>query len=363
MAEEIIKQPEIPKIVTQIITEALETKASDIHLEPKEKDYVLRFRIDGIINNINHLSKSHGQMIISRFKVLSNLDLAQKRLPQDGKTIVKINGHELDCRIATLPTGKGEKITVRLLNRSNLLLSLNELGINNTLLEKINNIIHQPSGMILITGPTGSGKTTTLYSILSSLAGPTKNIMTIEDPIEYELEQINQMQINPKIGLTFAAGLRALLRHDPDIIMIGEIRDSETAQIAVRAALTGHLILSSLHTNDSVSAIERLIDLGAEPYLVASTLRAVIAQRLVRLICTFCHGKGCLKCRAGFNGRIGIFELFANNEEIKEMIHQRKSSSSIRNLAVKQGMKTLKESAEELVRMNKTKDEEIKEEI
>ncbi|MCM8805046.1 MAG: Flp pilus assembly complex ATPase component TadA, partial [Candidatus Omnitrophica bacterium] len=325
------------RIVNQIIYRAISMRASDIHLQITEGSLKVRYRIDGILHDIFILPKKFHPPIVTRIKIMSNLDIAEKRIPQDGRTSIKVDSKKIDIRISIIPTFFGESIVLRLLDRTTFLFGLEELGFSEDNYRKFNQLIHSDHGIILLTGPTGSGKTTTLYAALSKINNPGINIVTLEDPVEYNLEGINQIQVNPKVGLTFANGLRSILRHDPNVIMVGEIRDIETAEMAIQASLTGHLVFSTLHTNDASSAIVRLIDMGIEPYLIASSLIGVMAQRLVRLNCPNCSvsekpplqliseigleekdildgkfmkGKGCKKClNEGYYGRTGIFEL------------------------------------------------------
>lgn len=358
------------RIVNQIIYRAISMRASDIHIQATEIEVKIRYRIDGVLHDIFVLPKKFHPAIISRIKIISNLDIAEKRIPQDGRTSIKVDGNKVDIRVSIIPTFFGESAVLRLLDRASYLFSLEQLGFSKENYEKFNNLIHFDHGIILLTGPTGSGKTTTLYGSLSKINNPGINIITLEDPVEYNLEGINQIQINPKVGLTFANGLRAILRHDPNVIMVGEIRDVETAEMAIQASLTGHLVFSTLHTNDSTSAIVRLIDMGIEPYLIASSLIGVMSQRLVRVNCKYCsepvipplealkkislgekdlkdgkfmEGKGCKKCyNEGYYGRTGIFELLVIDDYIRNLILDRASSPIIKNYAIKQGMKTLR---------------------
>ncbi|MCM8767609.1 MAG: type II secretion system ATPase GspE [Candidatus Omnitrophica bacterium] len=356
------------RIVNQIIYRAISMRASDIHLQVMESSLKVRYRIDGILHDIFVLPKKYHPPIITRIKIMSNLDIAEKRIPQDGRTSIKVDSKKIDIRISIIPTFFGESVVLRLLDRATFLLSLEQLGFSEDNYEKFNHLIHYDHGIILLTGPTGSGKTTTLYAALSKINNPGINIITLEDPVEYNLEGINQIQVNPKVGLTFANGLRSILRHDPNVIMVGEIRDKETAEMAIQASLTGHLVFSTLHTNDASSAIVRLTDMGIEPYLLASSLIGVMAQRLVRLNCPKCsvvekptpelipeidekdlinskfmRGKGCKYClNEGYYGRTGIFELLVIDEGIKELILKRASSSEIKKEGIKRGMKTLR---------------------
>ena len=300
----------IVRMLNALLTQAVRDGASDIHIEPYERTSIVRFRIDGMLRDIVQPHKGLHAAMISRLKIMADLDIAEKRLPQDGRLSVRLSQRAIDVRVSTLPCAYGERAVLRLLEKSNNIIGLNHLGLDTNMHQKMQHLIAQPHGIILVTGPTGSGKTTTLYSVLSALDAKRKNIMTVEDPIEYEMPFIGQTQVNTKIDLTFATTLRPILRQDPDIIMIGEIRDKDTAQIAVQASLTGHLVLATLHTNDAPSAITRLVDMGVDPTLLASSLNGVLAQRLVRKLCTACKGSGCSHCgHTGYHGRLGIFEL------------------------------------------------------
>jgi type IV pilus assembly protein PilB len=358
----------VVKLVDLIIRQAIDERASDIHIEPFKDKISLRYRIDGKLYEIPPPAKHLHMPIISRIKILSKLDIAEKRLPQDGAFLVRIGERPIDIRVSSIPTIYGEKIAMRLLDRSQVVLDLNQLGFDLKQLELIRKCIYTPYGLIFLTGPTGSGKTTTLYAILNEIKSPTKNIVTIEDPVEYKLDGINQVQIKPEIGLTFATALRSFLRQDPDIMLVGEVRDLETAQICVRSALTGHLVLSSLHTNDAPTAVSRLMDIGIEPYLLSSSLVSIISQRLVRKLCLDCKEayepgeqevqgiklkaeliykpKGCANCNnTGYRGRICISEIMILNEELKSLISQRASFQKLREVARANGMQTLYESA------------------
>ncbi len=383
--QRISEQPPIVKLVNLIISQALKDNASDIHIEPEEEKVRVRLRVDGILHTLVSFPRGLELPVIPRIKVIAGLDIAEKRKPQDGRFQVRIEDREVDLRISTFPVTFGEKVVMRLLDRATSFIGLNKLGFSPENLDKFERLIHKPYGIILVTGPTGSGKTSTLYAALSKLNSPEKNIITLENPREYLLEGINQGEVNPAIDFTFARGLRAILRQDPDIIMIGEIRDSETAEIAIRAALTGHLVLTTLHTNDAAGAITRLIDMGIEPFLLASSLIGVLAQRLVRVICpkckekyeppkaiyeklnpekdgtiSFCRGKGCLYCRqTGYKGRIGIFELMAINESIRELITRARPSAEIKEAAITGGMKTLQQDGFEKVAAGITTLEEV----
>ncbi len=356
------------KLVDSLIMEALKYRASDIHIEPEQKNLRVRYRVDGLLQEINILPKHLQDSVISRIKVLStNMDIAETRKAQDGRINMKLENKELDIRVSTFPTVYGENVVMRLLDKTSVLLGLKELGFSEENLSDFNKLIRRPNGIILVTGPTGSGKTTTLYAALTSVSSMEKNIITIEDPVEYELSLIRQTPVNPKAGITFANGLRNILRQDPDIIMVGEIRDKETAEIAMQASLTGHLVFSTLHTNDAPSGLTRLIDMGVEPFLVSSSLIGILAQRLVRLICPKCkekyipaadvleglglakqgdyfHGRGCPACKkTGYLGRIGIYELLVINEDIRKMVEAKSSADEIKKKAVFLGMKTLRQ--------------------
>jgi len=357
----------VVKLVDLVIRQAIDERASDIHIEPFKDRISLRYRIDGKLYEIPPPAKQLHLPIISRIKILSKLDIAEKRLPQDGALLVKLEDRPIDIRVSTIPTIYGEKVVMRILDRSVVVLDLDRLGFEAKQLEQIRHAINMPYGQVLLTGPTGSGKTTTLYAILNEIKSPTKNIITVEDPVEYKLDSVNQVQVKPDIGLTFANALRSFLRQDPDIILVGEIRDLETAQICIRAALTGHLVFSTLHTNDAPSAISRLIDIGIEPYMVAPSLVLVVAQRLLRKLCPDCkeayeptaeqtgavkikadliyRPKGCAKCgQLGYRGRICIAEVMVINERIRDLISQGASFQKIRDAAKESGMNTLYES-------------------
>ena len=371
--DEIDSEASIAKFLNQILFEAYRDRSTDIHIEPFENVLHIRYRIDGLLydakvpQNIWHFKDS----INSRIKILSNLNIAEKRIPQDGRFKVRIQEVELDLRVSFLPTLYGESVVIRLLNTTRLL-SLEELGLQTKDIHFLEQLIKKPHGIIFLTGPTGSGKTTTLYSGLSRINTEHTKIITIEDPIEYQLKGITQIQINPKVGVTFANGLRSMLRHDPDMMMVGEVRDKETAEIAIQVALTGHLIFSTLHTNDAASGITRLLDMGVEPYLITSTVECFIDQRLIRKICPDCkeskevngavtyYGKGCGHCHmTGYKEREGIYEFLLMTEEIRQLIMQRQTASVIKEKAVAQGMKTLSEAGWEKVKAGITTPEEI----
>lgn len=374
----------IVKLVNMLITRAVEDRASDIHIEPFENSVKVRYRTDGVLNEIESLPKRLQPAVISRLKIMSRLNIAERRLPQDGRIKLRVSGRDLDLRISTMPTVYGESIVMRILDRSTSLTALEHLGFPENIVEEYRKLINAPYGMLLVTGPTGSGKTTTLYASLSEINSEDKKIITIEDPIEYQIEGINQIQVHPKIGLTFANGLRHIVRQDPDVIMVGEIRDIETAEISVHSALTGHLVFSTLHTNDAPGAVTRLLDMGTEGFLVSSSLIGVLAQRLVRVICPVCkepftpnpkilekvevalasteiyHGAGCDECRyTGYKSRTGIFELMVMNEDLKQLVLGRASSDAIRDMAVSGGMHLLRESGWQKVRKGITTVEEV----
>jgi general secretion pathway protein E len=360
----------IIRLVNTAIKQAVLDRASDIHVEPYEKELVIRFRIDGILYNMYTPPKKYQGAIISRIKIMANLNIAENRLPQDGRIQLKIAGKDIDIRVSTFPTYYGERIVLRILNKSDMSFDLNAIGFDESTLNEFNKLIQKTYGIVLVTGPTGSGKSTTLYSVLSGLKGEDVNILTVEDPIEYQIPGIGQMQVKPSIDLTFANGLRSILRQDPDIVMVGEIRDLETAEIAVQAALTGHRVFSTLHTNDAASGITRLIDMGIEPFLITSSVNAYLAQRLVRKICPSCkepykpspkmlselgikpshlkggklfRGKGCGECmNTGYSGRIGIFELLVLTAGVRKLIMSHSEAPFIKEYAVKEeGMNTL----------------------
>jgi type IV pilus assembly protein PilB len=378
----------IIKIVNGILIKAIKLGASDIHFEPYEKAFRVRYRLDGVLRREMALPNKIRNAIISRLKIMARLDIAEKRLPQDGRIKLRLaKGREMDFRVSSVPILFGEKVVLRLLDKSALQLDLTKLGFEQSSLEDLEKSIHKPVGMILVTGPTGSGKTTTLYSVLSELNKESENIMTAEDPVEYNFMGINQVQMHEDIGLTFASSLRSFLRQDPDIIMVGEIRDFETAQIAIQAALTGHLVLSTVHTNDAPGTISRLIDMGIEPFLITSSVILILAQRLIRKICSECReqikvhpqllidlgvspdeaknfsvykGKGCAICSGtGYKGRVGLYEVMTMKEEVKELVLSRSSTSEIKKEAIRMGMKTLRQSGIHKVKEGLTTIEEV----
>lgn len=362
------------RLADSIIRNAVKARASDIHIEPFDRFIKIRCRVDGELQEVLKSPKETAAALSTRIKIMANLNIAEKRLPQDGRILTNVDGKEFDLRVSVLPTVHGEKIVIRVLNRDSFLISKEDLGIIDDDLEKLERIARNPYGIILVTGPTGSGKSTTLYTILKDLNKSNRNIVTVEDPVEYLMEGINQVNVNPKAGLTFASGLRSILRQDPDIVMIGEIRDNETAEIAVRAAITGHLVLSTIHTNDAASAVARLTDMGIEPYLVSTSIAGVISQRLVRKICPHCKyayeatdyekrlldedyskfitlykGRGCALCgNSGYIGRQGVYEIMEITREHREYIVRNKTTDELRDLGIKNGMKTVKASCKKL---------------
>ncbi len=343
------------RMINALLTQALREGASDIHIEPFEQVSIVRFRIDGRLRDVVRPKKAIHAALISRIKIMSQLDIAEKRLPQDGRITLRVGGKPVDVRVSTLPTGHGERAVLRLLDKEGGRMDLQHLGMSEPVRRQFDRLIAQPHGIVLVTGPTGSGKTTTLYAALSRLNSPSTNILTVEDPIEYELPGVGQTQVNARIDMSFAKALRAILRQDPDVIMIGEIRDLETAQIAVQASLTGHLVLATLHTNDAAAAVTRLLDMGIEPFLLSSSLIGVVAQRLVRKLCVHCrqfdgsqwHEVGCERCgHSGYHGRVGIYELLLTTEQIRAQIHDRASEAEIRATAQRDGMQTMREDGE-----------------
>jgi len=350
----------IIRMLNALLMQAARDGASDIHIEPYERHSSVRFRIDGTLREVVQPNRALHAALISRLKIMADLDIAEKRLPQDGRISLRLGQRAIDVRVSTLPGAHGERAVLRLLDKSQSRLSLSSVGMQGPTLARFSQLIAQPHGIVLVTGPTGSGKTTTLYAALQQLDAAHSNIMTVEDPIEYELSGIGQTQVNPKIDLDFAKALRAILRQDPDIIMIGEIRDKETAQIAIQASLTGHLVLATLHTNDAVSAVTRLTDMGIEPFLLSSSLLGVLAQRLVRKLCGTCQGSGCASCgHTGYQGRTGIFELMGVDDSLRELIHNRGAEADLLLAAKRQGMLSLREDGERLVTMGVTSAQEL----
>ena len=373
----------VVRLLNLLISEAIQQEASDIHFEPSFQGLSVRYRIDGVLQKRHEPPKDLQAALISRIKVLAKLDIAEQRLPQDGRIKLHFGGREIDFRVSTIPVVDGERVVLRILDKSNIALGLKNLGMPVKLYDHFESLIHLSEGIILVTGPTGSGKTTTLYSAIADLSSPDVNIMTIEDPVEYKLPHIAQVGVNPKIQLTFATGLRHILRQDPDIIMIGEIRDKETAEIAIQASLTGHLVLSTLHTNDAPSAMTRLVDMGVEPYLLSSTVVGVLAQRLVRASCPHClekyeptdvecgqlgipkqrffyRGTGCSECfQVGYKGRLAIYELMIMTQPIKEQLLLSADSVHLRQVAIKEGMASLLLGGAALVQTGRTTSEEV----
>ena len=369
---DVVNRPPVIRLVNDILFRALQLRASDIHVHPYESKIQIRYRIDGILYDTLSLNRNVLPLVISRIKVMAGMDIAERRLPQDGRCSVRLGQREVDLRISTVPTSYGERSVLRLLDKSTALFGLNELGLSKENLNKFDSLLTHSHGVIFVTGPTGSGKSTTLYACLNRINSAEKNVMTIEDPIEYQLEGISQMQVASKKGVTFANALRHVLRQDPDVIMIGEVRDLETARMAIQSSLTGHLVFSTLHTNDSAGALTRLLDLGLEPYLVSSSLIAVIAQRLVRKVCPDCReaiepvphelrelgigssdlarnggkfyvGQGCERCfQTGFRGRTGVYETMLINEEIQNLVYKRETAGTIKKVALEAGMQTLR---------------------
>ena len=377
----------IIRFVNSLITQGYKERASDIHIEPFERDMVVRYRIDGILYEVLHPPLKAHAGIVSRIKIMAQLNIAEKRLPQDGRFRVRVAGRDVDIRVSTLPTAFGERVVLRLLDKASSILSLQEIGLGSTLLGQFEGMIRKTHGIFLVTGPTGSGKTTTLYAALNRLNNREKNIITVEDPIEYQLAGVGQIQVNTKINLTFANGLRSILRQDPDIIMVGEIRDRETAEIAVQSALTGHMVFSTLHTNDAAGALTRLVEMGIEPFLAASSIVGILAQRLVRRICPHCketvvppaelldqlgdectlpanpvfyQGRGCARCMdIGYWGRSGIYELMTIDETVRELLLQDKDAATIKQAAMRRGMQSLRAAGVAKALQGETSLEEI----
>ncbi|MHA6192878.1 type II secretion system ATPase GspE [Pseudomonas wadenswilerensis] len=356
------------RMINALLTQAAGDEASDVHIEPFESHSVVRFRVDGGLRDVVAPRKALHAALVSRIKIMAQLDIAEKRLPQDGRIALRVAGRPIDIRVSTVPTGHGERVVMRLLDKQAGRLRLETLGMNPRLLTQLDGMIRQPHGIVLVTGPTGSGKTTTLYAALARLDASTSNILTVEDPVEYDLSGIGQIQVNARIDMTFAVALRAILRQDPDVIMIGEIRDLETAQIAVQASLTGHLVLATLHTNDAVAAVTRLVDMGVEPFLLASSLLGVLAQRLVRRLCPQCKVEeggvwrpvGCPACaNTGYAGRTGIHELFCVDDAIRRRIHLGDSEQDLREAARAAGMASLRDDAGRWIESGATTLEEV----
>jgi general secretion pathway protein E len=371
--EDLLEQEDdapIIRMINALLTQAARDGASDIHIEAFETYSLVRFRVDGTLRDIVRPKRALHAALVSRIKIMAQLDIAEKRLPQDGRITLRVGGRAVDVRVSTLPTGHGERVVLRLLEKNLSRLTLESLGMNDRTLQRFDALIHQPHGILLVTGPTGSGKTTTLYGAIRRLDHATTNIMTVEDPIEYDLEGIGQTQVNSKIEMDFARALRAILRQDPDVVMIGEIRDLETAQIAVQASLTGHLVLATLHTNDSASAVTRLIDMGIEPFLLSSSVLGVLAQRLVRKLCPHCkqpentgggfRAVGCEQCsHTGYIGRTGIYELITVDDELRQLIHNGSNDGELRRQAEKSGMLPMRADAMRWVAAGLTSQEEV----
>ena len=377
----------IIKLVNHIISQSIKARASDVHIEPYQDSFKVRYRVDGILYDLLTPPKWIQPSLISRIKVMAKLNIAEKRLPQDGRFDVKVGAQDIDVRVSTIPTSFGERVVMRLLNKSSSLFEMSQLGLSPERTQQLEMLVKNPNGIILVTGPTGSGKTTTLYAVLNSINEPDINIITVEDPIEYQIDGISQIQVNPKIDLTFARGLRSIVRQDPDVILIGEIRDLETAEIAVQSALTGHLVFSTLHTNDSASAITRLVDIGVEPFLISSSVIAVMAQRLIRVLCSECkepyqpdalalqqigiepeqfngrsiyRAKGCETCfQTGYRGRSGIFEIMTLDEDLKSLILKTHDSNIIKKTAVSKNMTSLRQDGIQTLLNGTTTIEEI----
>jgi len=383
--KDLASEAPIIKLVNLIIARAIESRASDIHVEPFDDEMIVRYRIDGVLHNVETAPKKLQAAIVSRIKIMAKLNIAERRLPQDGRIRIKISNKEIDLRVSTIPVLYGESVVMRILDKESIVIDLGLLGFPDDILAQFQNLIQKPHGIILVTGPTGSGKTTTLYGALDKINSPDKKIITVEDPVEYQLKGVNQIQVKPQIGLNFANTLRHIMRQDPDVIMIGEIRDLETAEIAVQSALTGHMVLSTLHTNDAPSTITRLLDLGVESFLLSSTIRGILAQRLVRVICPYCkykdtlaigmkdpatstidaeadiyRGKGCEKCAfTGYRGRSGVFEFLAVNDELRRLILRNADANELRQMAKKNGMKTIIEDGIAKVRAGITTMSEV----
>jgi general secretion pathway protein E len=357
-------------MINALLTQASRDGASDIHIEPFESYSMVRFRVDGTLRDVVRPKRELHAALISRIKILAQLDIAEKRLPQDGRIALRIGGKPIDVRVSTLPTGHGERAVLRLLDKEAGRLDLARLGMSPQHLGVFDKLIHQPHGIVLVTGPTGSGKTTTLYSAIARLDATTTNILTVEDPIEYDLDGVGQTQVNARIEMSFAKALRSILRQDPDVIMIGEIRDLETAQIAVQASLTGHLVLATLHTNDAASAVTRLIDMGVEPFLLSSSLLGVVAQRLVRKLCPQCRqpdplsrgyrAVGCLSCnKSGYVGRTGVHEVLVVDDEVRALIHKAAGEAEIRQAASRNGMISMRDDGQRWVQAGVTSLDEV----
>ena len=378
--KDLASEAPIIKLVNLVMARALESRASDIHIEPFEDGLSIRYRIDGVLHNVETAPRKLQAAVVSRIKVMAKLDIAERRLPQDGRIRIKVSDREIDLRVSTIPVVYGESVVMRILDKESIVVDLGRLGFAAEMLAQFERLIRKPHGIVLVTGPTGSGKTTTLYGALDKINSPDRKIITVEDPVEYQLKGVNQIQVKPQIGLHFANALRHIVRQDPDVIMIGEIRDLETAEIAVQSALTGHLVFSTLHTNDAPSAVTRLLDLGVESFLLSSTIRGILAQRLVRVICPHCkekdpsaagreelalfgigadaelyRGKGCEKCTlTGYHGRSGVFELLVVDDEFRRLILKNADAGELRQAARRLGMKTILEDGAAKVRAGVT---------
>ncbi|MCL4110383.1 UNVERIFIED_CONTAM: hypothetical protein GTU68_025395 [Idotea baltica] len=362
--------PSVIRLVNELLIEALDQQASDVHVEPEEHGLKIRFRVDGMLRvqpvppEINHFASA----ITTRLKIMSHLNIAEKRKPQDGRIKLRVSGREIDVRVSVIPMMHGEGLCLRILDKDKMVFNLKSIGMPANIADPFRELITMPHGIVLVTGPTGSGKSTTLYSSLAEIKNAETKIITVEDPVEYQMAGISQIQVHSRIGLTFAAGLRSILRHDPDVVLIGEIRDGETATSAIQASLTGHLVFSTLHTNDAPSAFTRLIDMGVEPYLVASTVEGVVAQRLIRVLCKHCRKEaetiygpvGCRECKeTGYSGRVGVYELLHNDANIKKLVVESASAGVVRDYALKNGMSTLRMSGWQQVLAGKTSVDEV----
>jgi len=353
-------QAPVIKLVNVLILDALKANASDIHLEAATDGTRVRYRLDGVLHDVSRPPRQYSQAVVSRVKIMAGLDVAERRIAQDGRIRLKLAGRDVDLRVSTVPSLHGESVVLRILDHGGAARDLAELGMSAALRSQFERLVSRTSGIVLVTGPTGSGKTTTLYAALARVNGPGVKVVTVEDPVEYQMEGVTQIPVNRKAGVTFASALRSILRHDPDIIMVGEMRDRETAEIAIQAALTGHRVFSTLHTNDAVAGVTRLVDMGIEPYLVAATVTGLLAQRLVRMSCPACSGAGCESCSGtGFCGRTGIYELFAVVESSRRMIAERASLDALRAAAVGQGMRTLRDDGMDKVAAGVTTVEEV----
>ncbi len=388
VTEDLMEQEEnspIVKLINALLSQAIQEKASDIHVETFEKHMSVRMRVDGVLREVLQPKREIAPLLISRIKVMANLDIAEKRVPQDGRITLRFGGREVDVRVSTMPSSHGERVVLRILDKNAGNMNLNQLGMAEKLTQQLDTLIHKPHGIILVTGPTGSGKTTTLYACLTRLNNQSRNILTVEDPVEYQLEGIGQTQVNPKVDMTFARGLRAILRQDPDVVMVGEIRDQETAEIAIQASLTGHMVLSTLHTNSAIGAITRLHDMGVEPFLLSSSLVGVLAQRLVRRLCPDCktpHAAseqekhyidlpadaevqlyrpvGCESCNyQGYRGRMGLYELLVIDPQVAQMIHDNEAEQAIERYARSHGMPSLRQDGVEQILQGHTSLEEV----